>query len=533
MSASATRPKSVDQPTPPVTTPEAKADAEVKLDVQASAKGEAKGKEAEKQPEISPDADSYVLNRPYAEEWVDPDKYHAEFFIGPSFYDFSNGKGIYSDHSGISTGLDLRIKFPFAQDNAFYASAGLRYQYENPSYDLDPGTSALNMHTIGAVAGLHWRAVPEWLSVGIETYLGPTFMSSDCEMDGEGFCDGESGTVYNLNAQAYPTDSAGFNTGLAARVGIWRDIVNVRFGFNKVWGGTGDIETATQGTFSQPFAPAGSSLQFGINIMPLFSAKTWSGSTYSGDSGKVHMGHLDKPEGTGPDGKTPADGKAPTGPKPDGVNPGAPTKSTPADLAKQFAGHKSNIAAARDRVKAIYETDLKDTSKAAASVFGGEEKKQAKMKALVDEAKSKGLFAQVEYMSAKTLLTQWEKAVADMPAGEAKTAAQKDVDAAKDEFKVQKGSGESALELNHDAYKYTKLSVDYYNGYAGRTKGVDKTDFDLERPEGYSGKVDRPRNYTPPAGGGKTPAKPVEKPTEKPTEKPGGKVPAIDIPGMN
>ena len=532
MSADATRPKGP-VPATPVAAPEKAADPEVKVEAKGDAKVEAKDAGEAKKPETpSPDRDTYVSS--YASSWSDPDKYHGEFFIGGSWMDFANGKSMFDDHSGLSLGVDARIKFPFAGD-AFYGSAGARYQYDSPSFDLQPGTSDLKIHSIGLVGGIHWRAVPEWLTIGAEAFLGPSFMSSSCNMDSEGFCDGESGTVYNLNAQAYPVDTTGFNTGLGLRVGVWRDIINIRPGFNKIWGSSGDIETATQGSFSQPFSPGGFSFQVGVNLLPLFSGKTWNGSTYSGE---VKMNHLDKTDGTDGAKGDKTDGKTPKGPKADGAKTdGAKTPTTPTDFAKQFTGQKANVAAARDRVKAIAETDLPDTAKAAASVFGGEDKKQAKMKALVEEAKSKGSFAEYEYLGAKKLLVQWEGAVEKMEAGEAKTKAQAELDKAKSEFKAKKGGDESIMELNHDAYKYAKKAVDEYNRYAARTKGVDKTDFDLVEPECYKGN----KKWTPPPGW-KPPANP--QPTGKPDPQPdkpkpdpqpdkpkpdGGKVPALDF----
>lgn len=502
--------------TPPAPVEEKKVEGEGKVEVKADTAAPKADAEKPAAPDVpSPEPEGY------ASSFSDPDKYHGEIFVGGSWQDFNNGKGIFTDHSGVSWGLDFRLKFPFAQD-AVYASAGLRYQNDRPSFDLQPGSSSLDMHTIGAAAGIHWRAVPEWLTVGAEAYLGPTFMSSDCEKDAEGFCDGLSGTVYNLNAQAYPTDTAGFHTGLGARVGVWRDIVNLRIGLGKVWGSSGDIETATQGSFSQPFSPGGFNFHFGLNLAPLFSGKTWTGSTYSGD-GEVKLNHLDKKDGEDPSKPEKTD------PKPKTEEPKAPAKpSTPADFAKQFEGHKSNIAGARDRIKAIAETDLKDTAKAPASVLGGEDKKQAKMKALVDEAKSKGTFAQLEYLQAKELLSSWEASVEKMKDGEEKTKAKAELEAAKKELEKDKSKGENITELNHDAYKQTKLAVDEYNKYARRTKGVDQVEMDLDRPEGYPAKP----KWTPQPGWKPQPKPTQPKPTQpkpKPTPKPGGDSPAVDF----
>ncbi len=529
MSASTTRPTTVtEQPVPPVKTAEDAGKLETKGEISAQGKADVKSKGKDQAKKKDDAATSHLLTRPYAQEWVDPDKYHAEFFVGQAWTTLNNGKKVTTDHKGLSLGVDLRIKFPFGKNNAFYGSAGLRYQHNKQSFDLNPGESHLNMHTIGLTGGIAWRAVPEWLSLGAEVFLGPNIMRSQCNTDEEGFCDGESGTVFNLNAQANPVKTTGVHTGAALRVGVWRDIVNFRLGGGKTWGGGVDIETATQGTYSQPFSPGEFNVQVGINFAPLFSKKTWHKSTYQS---KKSQTETKVPE------KSDAEEKKAVAPKPAATMPEGPKAATPAELATQFAGHKTNISSARDRVKAIYVTDLKDTRRAPASVFGGEAGKQAKMKELVEEAKTKGEFAQLEYAAAKTLLTRWEKTIGAMPEGDDKANAQKELTAAKAEFSVKKDGQDSAMELNHSTYKYAKMAVDYYNDYAKKTKSVDKTAFDMERPEGLVQKSSRtpskdkskPKKPTEKSEEKKPEAKP-EKKSDKKDEKKGSSVPAIDIP---
>lgn len=88
------------------------------------------------------------------------------------------------------------------------------------------------------------------------------------------------------------------------------------------------------------------------------------------------------------------------------------------------------------------------------------------------------------------------------------------------------------MELNHSAYVYSKRSVDYFNDYAKKTKGVDKVDFDLDQPEGYVVKSKRPSSSKPKKKPeAKKPAKTEPKKGEKKPEKkdPEPSVPAIDI----
>lgn len=511
---------------------EEKAGAEVKAEVKGDVKTEAKGKEADgKEKKQKTPEDSYFLTRPYAKDYTDPDKYHAEFFVGGAWSGLDNGKSVTTDHKGLSLGADLRLKFPFGKNNAFYGSAGLRYQYNKQSFDLNPGESHFNSHKIGLTGGIAWRAVPEWLSIGAEVFLAPDIIRSSCNTDEEGFCDGESGTVFNLNAQANPLSTTGFHTGAAVRVGIWRDIINLRIGGGKTWGSSGDIETATQGTYSQPFSPGEFNVVAGINFAPLFSKKTWAGSTYK------RKPKAEKVEDVSPELEAKPK-EEPAAKKPEAKKPEGPKAPTAAEYASQFEGHKSNIEQARDRIKTIYSTDLKDTRKAPASVLGGSDAKKQRMQELVEEAKTKGTFAQLEYLAASQLLGKWSEAVSEMPEGAEKTEAQAKLDAAKSEFSVKKDGQESIMELNHSAYRNTKRAVDYFNHYAKSTKGVDQVAFDLDRPEGYAVKSTRPSSRSKSKSKDKSKASSDPKPKSDPKpekskdkSKDKGKVPALDIGG--
>ncbi|MDX1386950.1 MAG: hypothetical protein R3257_05125, partial [bacterium] len=402
---------------------------------------------------------------------------------------------------------------------------GLGLQHSRTSFDLNPGTSHLNTTTFGLAGGYRFSIVPEILSIGPEIFLGGAWMGSECTNNEFGFCDGETGTVANLNAQANPVDAAGFRTGIGVNVGVWRDILSLGFMYSKDWGGGLDIETVTQGTYSQPFSPSTFMFNVGIEIPSLFSKKTYTKSTYT----RVEKADEPKAEDKKPEAAPPK--PAPQKPEQaDAAKPAGPKAPTTAELFTQFDGYQKAMDGYSARVKEIYSKDIKETRRAGASVFGGQDQKNAKMQALAQEAQKLVTSAELDYQAAAAVIAQLE-AKSDQLSDEEKAkleTAKKDLVGARGDGKLS--MYEAATDKKHGIPGDGKKVIDYFNNYAKQTKDVNTMELDLseiEKPAGY--KTASPRKPSKPPKGSGDPA-PAPKPkADKPPKKP-KKVPTDDLP---
>lgn len=512
--------KPVEKPaTPPAAPPKEEAAKKkpeaAKIEGKAEVKVDAKGPEAkaESKSDKKSDAKSY---------FSDPDNWwgRAQFIQG--WQDLNNNQGLFGDHSGPGFGLNLGLKYRFGERHQIVGGLGL--QHNRTSYDLEPGSSHLNTTAFGLAAGYRFSIIPESLTIGPEIFLGPAFMASSCTQNELGFCDGESGTLTNLNAQLNPVDAVGFRTGIGLNVGAVRDILSIGFMFSKDWGGGLDIETVTQGTYSQPFSPATFMFTIGGEIPSLFSKKTYERSTYTRAKKAEEPKAADKKPVTPPPAPQPqAKPAAKTEP-----TPAAPKAPTTAELFTQFDGYKKAMDGYSDRVKQIYDKDIKETRRAGASVFGGQKQKNAKMEALAQEAQKLVTSAELDYQAAAAVIAQLE-VKSDKLSGEEKSK----LEAAKKDLVGARGDGKLSMYEAASDKKYgipgdAKKVVDYFNHYAKQTPDVNTMELDLSELEKPADYKTAPKPKEPKKPGKQT--KPAPAPKQDRPPKKDKKVPTDDLP---
>jgi hypothetical protein len=162
---------------------------------------------------------------------------------GYEAYDLSNHSGF--DHSGPFVRLEGGIEVPFG--DMFIAQANLMGELAWTDNDLGLGTvSKLQTQTIGANGRLGLTLFDDNFRPSLGLDLGAAHGGAGCQENEFGFCDGESGTLYNRNAILYDTDSWGLRAAVELSASFLQGSVNIFGRVGGIFGWNPVQETVTQ-----------------------------------------------------------------------------------------------------------------------------------------------------------------------------------------------------------------------------------------------------------------------------------------------
>lgn len=228
-------------------------------------------------PPVAPAKNEEKPNSYYIIDTRDPDYMMGRARLLYAAQTLGNDRSFFSDQIGPGFALDAGLKVRFGDHMGW---GGVGYQFHHTSRDLaNGGSSYLNTHRYGFTGGYRYHLFPEWISVGIEAFLGlSTFSSYSSLISAGGFQDfnPNEGTVFNNNGRAHSVNSLGLATQIGLNVGVWRDILSFGMMFGGDWGGSAEIKSLSSGySYPESINPLTLMFALGVEIPSLFSDRTW------------------------------------------------------------------------------------------------------------------------------------------------------------------------------------------------------------------------------------------------------------------
>lgn len=222
------------------------AEAEVQSDLETSAEASAEESTQETEAPAEEAAAAEAAGESEgSEEGIRP---RVSVGAGYEAYDLSNNSGF--DHSGPFVRLEGGIEAPFGnfgEGNRFIAEANLFGELAWTNRDLGLGTvSDLQTQTIGVNGRFGLSLFDDNFRPLLGLDLGAAHGGAGCHENEFGFCDGESGTLYNRNAILYDTDSWGLRAAVELSASFFQGSVNIFGRVGGIFGWNPVQETVTQ-----------------------------------------------------------------------------------------------------------------------------------------------------------------------------------------------------------------------------------------------------------------------------------------------